>query len=132
MAYATQESPHEHQQSLLLSRIITNVVRAIHSSLSVINSQCVRKSSMKLSWFSTRISRYYVTTRAMARKCGEPLMQVQEINIQNMNVELVAQMFKNYRSNVLFHLEGKVNVVAYDLARLTALCEATDSLQEPS
>lgn len=39
-----------------------------------------------------------------------PLMQVpfeQEINIQNMNVELVAQMFKNYRSNVLFHLEGK-------------------------
>ena len=24
-----------------------------------------------------------------------------------MNVELVAQMFKNYRSNVLFHLEGQ-------------------------
>lgn len=32
----------------------------------------------------------------------------QEINIQNMNVELVAQMFKNYRSNVLFHLEGNI------------------------
>lgn len=31
----------------------------------------------------------------------------QEINIQNMNIELVAQMFKNYQSNVLFHLEGK-------------------------
>ena len=31
---------------------------------------------------------------------------MQEINIQNMNVELVAQMFKNYQSNVLFHLEG--------------------------
>jgi hypothetical protein len=30
----------------------------------------------------------------------------QEINVQNMNVELVAQMFKNYQSNVLFHLEG--------------------------
>lgn len=30
----------------------------------------------------------------------------QDINIQNMNVELVAQMFKNYQSNVLFHLEG--------------------------
>lgn len=29
-----------------------------------------------------------------------------EINIQNMNMELVAQMFKNYQSNVLFHLEG--------------------------
>ncbi len=24
-----------------------------------------------------------------------------------MNVELVAQMFKNYRSNILFHLEGQ-------------------------
>ena len=31
----------------------------------------------------------------------------QEINVQNINVELVAQMFKNYRSNVLFHLEGR-------------------------
>jgi hypothetical protein len=30
----------------------------------------------------------------------------QEINVENMNVELVAQMFKNYQSNVLFHLEG--------------------------
>ncbi|KAJ2895456.1 putative dash complex subunit dad4 protein [Zalerion maritima] len=37
-----------------------------------------------------------------------------EINIDNMNVELVAQMFKNYQSNVLFHLE------------------ATDSLRDPS
>lgn len=34
------------------------------------------------------------------------LTLVQEVNIQNMNVELVAQMFKNYQSNVLFHLEG--------------------------
>ncbi|KAL1640808.1 DASH complex subunit dad4 [Diplodia intermedia] len=41
------------------------------------------------------------------------LTRLQEINIQNMNVELVAQMFKNYQSNVLFHLE------------------ATDSLKEP-
>ncbi|KAF3007110.1 hypothetical protein E8E14_008599 [Neopestalotiopsis sp. 37M] len=48
------ESPHEHQQNLLLSRIITNV----------------------------------------------------DINVQNMNIELVAQMFKNYQSNVLFHLEA--------------------------
>ncbi len=35
------------------------------------------------------------------------LTVLKEINIQNMNVELVAQMFKNYQSNVLFHLEGK-------------------------
>lgn len=34
------------------------------------------------------------------------LTRQQEINIQNMNIELVAQMFKNYQSNVLFHLEG--------------------------
>jgi DASH complex subunit DAD4 len=34
------------------------------------------------------------------------LILLKEINIQNMNVELVAQMFKNYQSNVLFHLEG--------------------------
>jgi DASH complex subunit DAD4 len=38
--------------------------------------------------------------------------QIQEINIQNMNVELVAQMFKNYQSNVLFHLEGQsINIL---------------------
>jgi DASH complex subunit DAD4 len=35
------------------------------------------------------------------------LIKQQEINVQNMNVELVAQMFKNYQSNVLFHLEGQ-------------------------
>ena len=34
--------------------------------------------------------------------------RVKEVNIQNMNVELVAQMFKNYQSNVLFHLEGTI------------------------
>lgn len=28
--------------------------------------------------------------------------------MENMNIELVAQMFKNYQSNVLFHLEGKM------------------------
>lgn len=27
-----------------------------------------------------------------------------------MNVELVAQMFKNYQSNVLFHLEGRDSI----------------------
>ncbi|CAL8581430.1 DASH complex subunit dad4 [Xanthoria parietina] len=71
------ESPHEHQQSLLLSRIITNVEK-LNEAVMALNKN------------------------------------LQEINIQNMDVELVAQMFKNYRSNVLFHLE------------------ATDSLQEPS
>ncbi|GAB1729287.1 hypothetical protein KC367_g3748 [Hortaea werneckii] len=71
------ESPHEHQQSMLLSRIITNVEK-LNEAMMVLNTS------------------------------------LQEINVQNMNVELVAQMFKNYQSNVLFHLE------------------ATDSLKEPS
>ncbi|KAL1903148.1 hypothetical protein Sste5346_000432 [Sporothrix stenoceras] len=71
------ESPHEHQQNLLLSRIITNVEK-LNEAVMVMNKA------------------------------------LQDINIQNMDVELVAQMFKNYRSNVLFHLE------------------ATDKLSEPS
>lgn len=29
-----------------------------------------------------------------------------------MNVELVAQMFKNYQSNVLFHLEGMIEILS--------------------
>lgn len=73
----TMESPHEHQQNLLLSRIITNVEK-LNEAIMLLNKS------------------------------------LQEINIQNMNVELVAQMFKNYQSNVLFHLE------------------ATDSLKDPS
>ncbi|GCB19298.1 DASH complex subunit dad4 [Aspergillus awamori] len=63
------ESPHEHQQALLLSRIIGNIEK-LNESIMVMNRS------------------------------------LQEVNIQNMNVELVAQMFKNYQSNVLFHLEG--------------------------
>ena len=43
---------------------------------------------------------------------------LQEINIQNMDTELVAQMFKNYQSNVLFHLEGMMN--GYNWTRQTA------------
>ncbi|KAJ9491623.1 hypothetical protein VN97_g1621 [Penicillium thymicola] len=75
--YSTMESPHEHQQTVLLSRIITNVEK-LNEAIMVMNKG------------------------------------LQEVNIQNMNVELVAQMFKNYQSNVLFHLE------------------ATENLQEPS
>ena len=52
----------------------------------------------------------------------------QEINIQNMNVELVAQMFKNYRSNVLFHLEGASSF----LSRLTDILTWMPSYQQPS
>jgi len=42
----------------------------------------------------------------VGEKCEADHSFEQEINVQNMNTELVAQMFKNYQSNVLFHLEG--------------------------
>ena len=49
-------------------------------------------------------------SRRAQEKLNEAIMMLnknlQEINIQNMDTELVAQMFKNYQSNVLFHLEG--------------------------
>ncbi|KAJ5219575.1 hypothetical protein N7468_008779 [Penicillium chermesinum] len=67
------ESPHEHQQTVLLSRIITNVEK-LNEAVMAMNKS------------------------------------LQEVNIQNMNVELVAQMFKNYQSNVLFHLEATENL----------------------
>ncbi|KAG9796049.1 hypothetical protein KCU88_g17, partial [Aureobasidium melanogenum] len=66
-----KESPHEQQQSLLLSRIITNIEKL---------NEAVAMMNRNLQVWSDRGS--------------------------NMNVELVAQMFKNYQSNVLFHLEG--------------------------
>ncbi|KKK18111.1 DASH complex subunit dad4 [Aspergillus rambellii] len=72
-AVEIQESPHEHQQALLLSRIITNIEK-LNEAVMVMNKS------------------------------------LQEVNIQNMNVELVAQMFKNYQSNVLFHLEATENL----------------------
>ncbi|KAF2687132.1 hypothetical protein K458DRAFT_385955 [Lentithecium fluviatile CBS 122367] len=65
----TMESPHEHQQSLLLSRIIVNVEK-LNEAIMMLNKN------------------------------------LQEINLQNMDTELVSQMFKNYQSNVLFHLEA--------------------------
>ncbi|EXJ84780.1 hypothetical protein A1O3_05452, partial [Capronia epimyces CBS 606.96] len=67
------ESPHEQQQSLLLSRIITNIEK-LNEAVAMMNRN------------------------------------LQEVNVQNMNVELVAQMFKNYQSNALFHLEATENL----------------------
>jgi hypothetical protein len=52
-----------------------------------------------------------VADHQLQEKLNEAVMvmnrSLQEVNVQNMNVELVAQMFKNYQSNVLFHLEGE-------------------------
>jgi len=78
-------------------------------------------------------------------KLSVQLIKQQEINVQNMNVELVAQMFKNYQSNVLFHLEGQSITLRALLcwlhvsihhhmssSPLTILMIATDSLKEPA
>ncbi|KYK59478.1 hypothetical protein DCS_00608 [Drechmeria coniospora] len=84
--WGRSESPHEHQQNLLLSRIVTNVVRIIRwAKGSTANAEPQEKLNEAV----------VVMNKTL-----------QDINIQNMNVELVAQMFKNYQSNVLFHLEG--------------------------
>ncbi|KAI4831209.1 hypothetical protein E4T44_09638 [Aureobasidium sp. EXF-8845] len=88
------ESPHEHQQNVLLSRIITNVEK-LNEAVMMLNKS------------------------------------LQEININNMDVELVAQMFKNYQSNVLFHLEGKSRMTQiHGYCMLTK--PATDNLREAS
>jgi DASH complex subunit DAD4 len=56
---------------------------------------------------------------------------LQEINIQNMDTELVAQMFKNYQSNVLFHLEGTETLWILQVdVQLTAT--ATNGLKDPA
>lgn len=47
---------------------------------------------------------------------------MQDINVQNMNIELVAQMFKNYQSNVLFHLEGRASQEPKRLHTHVLLC----------
>ena len=51
------------------------------------------------------------TKLSWQEKLNEAIMvmnrSLNDVNVQNMNVELVAQMFKNYQSNVLFHLEGE-------------------------
>lgn len=54
-----------------------------------------------------------------------------------MNIELVAQMFKNYQSNVLFHLEGEFTTLLspdpfVSMTILTRRIIATDNLKEPS
>jgi len=55
----------------------------------------------------------YLARGEVGEKCEADHSLEQEINVQNMNTELVAQMFKNYQSNVLFHLEGIFIIIIY-------------------
>jgi len=75
----------------------------------------------------------------VGEKCEADHSFEQEINVQNMNTELVAQMFKNYQSNVLFHLEGAFFFLSFPplrelevVHRANGGCDtATESLKEP-
>ena len=49
-----------------------------------------------------------------------------------MNVELVAQMFKNYQSNVLFHLEGMTEPVPSSCLQRSNVSLATENLKPPA
>ncbi|KND93112.1 DASH complex subunit dad4 [Tolypocladium ophioglossoides CBS 100239] len=63
---------------------------------------------------SLAVPHHHKRANWMQEKLNEAVVvmnkSLQDINIQNMNVELVAQMFKNYQSNVLFHLEATDNL----------------------
>ena len=50
-----------------------------------------------------------------------------------MNVELVAQMFKNYQSNVLFHLEGMIygNIFHYSISYGANMIHSYRQLETP-
>lgn len=64
----------------------------------------------------------------------ESNMALQDINVQNMNIELVAQMFKNYQSNVLFHLEGKYRPATENcilMQKLTNTCHSHGQPEVP-
>lgn len=56
---------------------------------------------------------------------------LQEININNMDVELVAQMFKNYQSNVMFHLEGELSD-SLGMKWTVLILIAVDGLKDPA
>jgi len=57
---------------------------------------------------------------------------LQEINLANMDTELVSQMFKNYQSNVLFHLEGMNLLISNTPGYCTNLAVATNGLKDPA
>lgn len=71
----------------------------------------------------------------MQEKLNEAIMMLnknlQEINIQNMDTELVAQMFKNYQSNVLFHLEG-MDMPPTSAQDNELMITATNGLKDPA
>lgn len=97
------ENPHEQVQNALLARIIDNVVR-VTGIIYYMNANLVVV--------------ILITMTEIQEKLNESVIDLnktlKEINNENMNVELLSQMWENYQRNVLFHLES------------------TDQLQPPS
>jgi DASH complex subunit DAD4 len=91
-----------------VTREIERICRKAHTSINKAN--CFLASSSMLSVTQEDEPAEYSSIDIGQEKLNEAIMMLnknlQEINIQNMDTELVAQMFKNYQSNVLFHLEG--------------------------
>lgn len=84
------DNPYEQQQTALVSRIINNVVRSpspLLSPTSFVNAMVV-DTKEKLNEAIVELSR-----------------SLQEINANNMDTEILSQMWSNYSRNVLFNLE---------------------------
>jgi DASH complex subunit DAD4 len=88
--------PNHHQRGKL------DCSRTVHTTRLIIEQEKLNEAIVLLNKGLQVILSWSVTEFG--------LILTQEINIQNMNVELVAQMFKNYQSNVLFHLEGRDSI----------------------
>ena len=96
---------------MLITRIVTNVVGySLVISVTRIKSQQEKLNEAVMMLNKTlQVSRNscVITYRMVGKSDAcQSSNGIKDINIHNMNIELVAQMFKNYRSNVLFHLEG--------------------------
>lgn len=88
---------------MLLGRIISNVVGdLVNTSITNTNLEQEKLNEAIMDLNKQLLVRFNLKMSGLLQIVD----LTQEINMENMNVELVARMFKNYRSNVVFHLEG--------------------------
>ncbi len=81
------ENPHEEQQTAIMSRIINNVEK-LNEAIVELNR------SLQVIWFGP----------------PEFFTNNQETNMNNMNNELISQMWANYGRNAGFYLENSGNL----------------------
>ena len=92
------ENPHEQIQNALLARIINNVVRIRNSWTTEI---CIYS---KRYWIDT-IKSMDVKQEKLNESVIDLNKTLEVINRENMDVELLSQMWENYQRNILFQLE---------------------------